>query len=91
MSAPTPYFNSSFNETLLFLDAADASPSPSPDPGSDYESVIHRCHMNRELGLCHVKCMDMCAHSADGLCDDGGPGAQYQWCDFGTDCAQAAI
>ena len=90
MSAPIPYFNSSENETVLFLE--EASPSPSPDFISNYEAqhenVIHRCHIAKLQGLCHVKCMDYCVHAADDLCDDGGPGAQYAICELGTDCAQ---
>jgi hypothetical protein len=31
---------------------------------------------------------DTCAsYASDGECDDGGPGAQYALCDYGTDCA----
>ena len=32
-------------------------------------------------------CERTCAHSADGACDDGGPGATYGLCSLGTDCA----
>ena len=26
-------------------------------------------------------------HASDGDCDDGGPGSQYNYCEYGTDCA----
>jgi len=32
-------------------------------------------------------CTNGCQHSTDADCDDGGPGAEYQLCDLGTDCA----
>ncbi len=32
-------------------------------------------------------CTDTCRFAADGECDDGGPGAQYEECTYGTDCA----
>lgn len=31
-------------------------------------------------------CMETCAHSSDGDCDDGGAGAEYSLCTLGTDC-----
>jgi hypothetical protein len=33
-----------------------------------------------------AQCSNTCAHSNDGDCDDGGPGAQYTSCSLGTDC-----
>ncbi len=32
-------------------------------------------------------CMDTCDWAGDGVCDDGGPGAEYDVCAYGTDCA----
>ena len=32
-------------------------------------------------------CSNTCVHANDGECDDGGPGAMYQDCELGTDCA----
>lgn len=32
-------------------------------------------------------CTNTCSDAFDGLCDDGGPGADFSICDFGTDCA----
>jgi hypothetical protein len=32
------------------------------------------------------KCDDDCLSSSNGICSDGGPGAEYSSCDFGTDC-----
>lgn len=31
-------------------------------------------------------CSDECRYAGDGDCDDGGPNADYSYCDFGTDC-----
>ena len=31
-------------------------------------------------------CTETCEYSNDGGCDDGGPGANFSLCDFGTDC-----
>ena len=31
-------------------------------------------------------CSDSCQFAGDGECDDGGPGAMYADCDFGSDC-----
>eukprot|EP00966_Prymnesium_polylepis_P301150 6958812-Prymnesium_polylepis.1 len=31
-------------------------------------------------------CSDECHYPADGICDDGGPGFQYDACRLGTDC-----
>merc|ERR1712232_910273 len=32
-------------------------------------------------------CENTCDHSNDGVCDDGGAGATYSDCIYGTDCA----
>ena len=74
--APTP---------VLVLDGMlgrmlQASPSPLPGNGTD---PLQDC---RDSIFCHVRCVDSCQHSSDGLCDDGGPGAQYAFCQRGTDC-----
>ena len=37
------------------------------------------------------KCSDSCRHTFDGDCDDGGPGAEYALCSFGTDCTDCEI
>jgi hypothetical protein len=31
-------------------------------------------------------CEDTCKYVADGDCDDGGPGSDYDFCEYGTDC-----
>lgn len=68
-------------EPMIVLDhrmlQMEASPSPSPD------SAIDDC---RNSMWCHLRCFDTCDHSSDGLCDDGGPGAQYAMCNMGMDC-----
>ena len=39
----------------------------------------------------NVLCIDTCAYSSDGYCDDGGANAQYTACDFGTDCTDCGM
>lgn len=36
-------------------------------------------------------CEDTCRYANDGECDDGGPGAVYSVCGFGTDCGDCGI
>ena len=38
-------------------------------------------------GDTYGKCTDTCGYARDSECDDGGAGAQYSECDYGTDCA----
>ena len=33
-----------------------------------------------------ARCTDTCSDYTDGICDDGGPGAEFLVCDFGSDC-----
>ena len=30
-------------------------------------------------------------HASDGVCDDGGPGSEYAYCNFGRDCSDCGI
>ena len=32
------------------------------------------------------QCLNTCSYASDGACDDGGPGADYSYCNLGTDC-----
>eukprot|EP00966_Prymnesium_polylepis_P179789 4162640-Prymnesium_polylepis.1 len=36
-------------------------------------------------------CSDSCAYPADGLCDDGGDGSQYDACEYGSDCTDCGV
>ncbi|MCO6437712.1 MAG: C1 family peptidase [Phycisphaerae bacterium] len=36
-------------------------------------------------------CSDLCIFAFDGECDDGGPGADYNVCAFGTDCFDCGV
>lgn len=36
-------------------------------------------------------CLNTCQYAYDGECDDGGPGAAFSLCDYGTDCADCGI
>ena len=37
--------------------------------------------------VCLNSCIGMPTYASDGFCDDGGPGAEYPDCQYGTDCA----
>ena len=47
-------------------------------------------NLNHQDGLHHLKtvrsCFDNCSYAGDGGCDDGGPGAIYSLCSYGSDC-----
>ena len=36
-------------------------------------------------------CLDTCSYINDGICDDGGLGAEYAVCPFGVDCSDCGI
>jgi hypothetical protein len=36
-------------------------------------------------------CNEECSHSGDGVCNDGGPGARYSDCVYGTDCTDCGV
>ncbi len=36
-------------------------------------------------------CSEQCVRSGDGVCDDGGPRASYEDCDYGTDCSDCGV
>ena len=36
-------------------------------------------------------CSDACGHAGDGVCDDGGPGSMYMFCEPATDCTDCGI
>ena len=58
-------------------------PSPlAPLPGSPREPPLVATGDSTPSSFCG----DSCRWSADGACDDGGPGAQYTSCPFGSDC-----
>eukprot|EP00966_Prymnesium_polylepis_P116592 2694741-Prymnesium_polylepis.1 len=40
---------------------------------------------------CSLCADDTCHYPADGLCDDGGPGSQYNACLLGTDCTDCGM
>lgn len=42
----------------------------------------HRC-----VDSSTVVCYDACRWNGDGVCDDGGPGAAYSACAYGSDCS----
>ncbi len=36
-------------------------------------------------------CTNTCSYASDGVCDDGGPGATYSVCPYGTDCVDCGV
>ena len=38
-----------------------------------------------------VTCSNSCVYPFDGWCDDGGPGAEYAECGYGTDCSDCGL
>lgn len=36
-------------------------------------------------------CSDLCLFAFDGTCDDGGPGAEFNVCGYGTDCFDCGV
>ena len=36
-------------------------------------------------------CTEACAYASDSECDDGGPGAEYTFCVYGTDCTDCGF
>ena len=61
--------------------AASASPPP---PASEQDSQSNQA-VSQSDGA-DSECADTCYFASDGYCDDGGPGADYSFCDAGTDC-----
>ncbi|RAL23701.1 hypothetical protein DL240_05960 [Lujinxingia litoralis] len=51
-------------------DCGARAADPEPEPEPDPEPI----------------CTNTCQHANDGECDDGGPGASYNVCTYGTDC-----
>ena len=46
---------------------------------------LHATYPNGKTALCSYK-PTACATQDDGICDDGGPGSQFDECPYGTDC-----
>jgi hypothetical protein len=58
------------------------SPPPRPPPPAP----------NSPPGLCTNTCIGVPTYASDGICDDdGGPGAKYPDCQYGTDCADCGV
>lgn len=46
------------------------------------------------IGLASCKeeiCENTCMYAFDGDCDDGGPGADFDLCSLGSDCADCGV
>jgi hypothetical protein len=60
--------------------APPTSPPPSPSPPPLPPGYV-----------CLNSCIGMPTYATDGFCDDGGPGAEYLYCQYGTDCADCGL
>ena len=49
-------------------------------------SMCCACGGGQPVSQASTLCTDACHYPSDGLCDDGGAGAQYDECALGTDC-----
>jgi hypothetical protein len=66
-------------------DDGDASINPAAlDIGQD--GIDQDCSGLDETGLCSDNCSNA-SWNGDGICDDGGPNADYGVCSFGADCS----
>ena len=60
--------------------------------GGGTESRLFNGHGRRLTGGCAWGGDNSCPYYAnDGVCDDGGPTAQYSGCDYGTDCLDCDV
>ena len=77
----TPSARSFMMSQLVMLVAAQ-SPPPAPQPPPPGCTCSNTCHpANTNLDI----------QASDGLCDDGGPGAEWADCPYGTDCADCGM
>jgi hypothetical protein len=58
-----------------------APPRPPPSPPAPPEAPA----------ICTNTCIGNPYYASDGACDDGGPGAEYPDCQYGTDCADCGV
>ena len=63
-----------------------------PPENAAMRSLSEPALIVRDASVGECRCNEMCGQAeADGECDDGGPGSDYDWCDLGDDCACAAV
>lgn len=55
------------------------------------ESGMDQGTLLAEIGTQGGLCSDSCYFAFDGVCDDGGPGAEYALCGYGTDCFDCGV
>lgn len=61
------------------------------DEGNNPVSVNNAFFTVCEPIQCRTTCTNTCSYPGDGLCDDGATGADYNVCDYGTDCADCGV
>ena len=67
--------------SLSLLVSAALSSASEPPPLSPPDPSACTC-----VNSCHLAGTHIQLQTSDGLCDDGGPGAEYADCAYGTDC-----
>lgn len=67
----------------------DASPPPSPPPLPELPELSGEAIAAREYHAAPGAdlCANLCPLAFDGTCDDGGTGAAFTDCSYGSDCA----
>ena len=56
------------------------------EPGECYPFTGCTDSRGVDGGSGEVLCTNTCRFADDGECDDGGPGADYDLCEYGSDC-----
>ena len=74
----------------VIQEASPPAPPMTPLASMGWGVVAYVIVRDASVGEC--RCNEMCGQAeADGECDDGGPGSDYDWCDLGDDCACDAV
>ena len=74
-------------QVACVVPATSQPPPPSPPPSAPPLSAPP------PAATPPATCVDIpgCPHLNDGDCDDGGPGSDYDICDYGTDCSSLGV
>ena len=67
--------------TGLSVPIVAAPPPPSPPPSPPYLPGT----------VCTDECIGFPTYASDGACDDGGPGEEFSFCAYGTDCYDCGV
>lgn len=78
-------------DTSSNSDASSGGSAPGDEDGAGYGDDYDYDYEyedggSRDIAAGPGGCFDICHYAHDGECDDGGPGAVFYDCPFGTDC-----